>query len=202
MPMPHPTEPEGVPLNVWLLSTQHCGRAVRRHLAADAVDTYTAVGGVVIDLLPGRGEAVAAARAAGRNAMTMPAASGCDGRRRLAALSRAEGSADLVLALPAAMALVTTHTRPFPSLAGRVLAGQAARLLRPGGHLVVGVMGTRASGADPITDAVAAITAEGFIYFQHVVVLLRSDLNDNRAGVAEGRAVFHVDLLVFERRPA
>lgn len=200
--MPHTTDPEGVPLSVWLPATNHsCGHAARRRLAADAVNAYTTVGGVVIDLLPGR-EAVAAARVAGRSAMAIPVAPPCDGRRRLAALAVVEGTADLVLALPSAMALATTRSRPFPSLAGRLLAARAATLLAPGGYLAVGVAGAQAAGADPITDAVATVTAQGFIYFQHVVALLRADLDHDRPAVADGRDVFHVDLLVFERRPA
>ncbi|HSH58152.1 MAG TPA: hypothetical protein VK988_00635 [Acidimicrobiales bacterium] len=174
---------------------------MRRRMAADAVNAYAPVGGVVVDFLPGRGEVGAAARAAGRRAITLPAVSACEGRRHLAALSREEGSADLALALPSAMALATTRARPLSSLAGRVLAGQAATLLRQGGYLIVGSLGPKRSGADPITGAVAAITAQGFVYFQHVVVLLRSDRKDNQAGVADGRAVSHADLLVFERRP-
>ena len=202
-PMSHASEPEGVPLNVWLPPTQpNCGHVVRRQLAARVVDAYAPVGGLVIDLLPGRGEAIGAVRAAGRRATAMPGASGCDGRRRRAGLSRLEDSADLVLALPAAMAIGTGRSRPFSSLAGRVLAGRAANLLRPGGYLVLGTVGPDESGADPIADAVAAITAEGFIYFQHLVALLRSDLDDDRTSEVEGRAACHVDLLVFERRRA
>lgn len=130
----------------------------------------------------------------------MPFASACRGQRRQAALSTHAGRAGVVLALPSALALAAKRARPLSPLAGHVLAGQGTTLLKPRGYLVVGVIGAQGDGGDPVTNAVAAVTAQGFSYFQHVVALLRPDMGGHQAAAAEGRDVAHADLLVFERR--
>lgn len=192
--MPH-NHPEGVPLNIWPVAERD-GRAVRLRLAARAVEEYAPAGGVVVDLWPGRGEALAACAASGRHAVVLPLAASCDGRHRSASLRGLAHSADVVLSLPPADRLVPPRPCSVSAVAARSVARQARAVLRPGGLLVLAFVSR--CGQDDVTATVAAATGEGFAYFQHVIALLRDDI-EQRDG-AGGRVAAHADLLVFERR--
>lgn len=191
MPETTNTHPEGVPLNIWPVAAQAGGSSIRRRLAAEAVEAYSPSRGLVVDLYPGRGEGLAAAAAAGRASVALPRACASDGRRRPAVVAELVGTADLVLALPGPDRLHPPRPHPLSPVAARVLAAQAAGLLRPGGFLVLGSVPAPGTGRDPVSEAVEAATAEGFSYFQHVVALL-CDADDQPCG--------HVDVLVFARR--
>jgi hypothetical protein len=189
--MPH-THPEGVSLNLWPLAAHDGdGPTIRRRLAGYAVEAYSPPRGLVVDLHPGRAEGLVAAAAAGRGSVALPPACASAGGRRSAAVAELAGTVDLALALPGADRLRPLRPHPLSSVAARVLAAQAAALLRPGGLLVLGSVPAPDTGRDPVGEAVEAATAEGFSYLQHVVALLCNDA-DEPAG--------HVDVLAFARR--
>lgn len=188
------THPEGVPLNIWPCPPGS-GSRIRQETAAKAIAAYAPTGGTVVDLHPGDGECLAAAASSGRNAVVLPMASLTEGRWRCAAVRGLAGVADVVLALPPAARLVPPRACGSSSLAAAALAEQAAMLLRPGGFFVLGVVPRE--GRDDVAEAVAAVTAGCFSYFQHIVALLASP---EHCGEDEARRVAHADLLVFERR--
>jgi len=192
--MPH-THSEGVPLNVWPVAACD-GRATRLRLAARAVEEYAPAGGVVVDLYPGHGECLAAAAASGRHAVVLPAVGRCDGRLRPAALRGVAGSVDLMLSLPPSERLVPPRPSSVSAVAARSVARQARAALRPGGLLVFGVVPR--CRQDDVGATVATVTGEGLAYFQHVVALLRDDIEQREA--AGSRVTAHADVLVFERR--
>lgn len=193
MPKTTNTHPEGVPLNLWPIDAHDAdGSSIRRRLAAEAVEAYSPPRGLVVDLYPGRGEGLAASATAGRGSVALPRACVSTGRHRAAATAHLEGTADLVLALPGAERLRPLSPCPLSPQAAKVLAAQAAALLRVGGFLVIGSVPTPDTGRDPVTEAVEAATAAGLSYFQHVVALLCDEATDRPSG--------HVDVLVFARR--
>ena len=194
--MPH-THPEGVPLNIWPVAAGD-GRAARLRLATRAVEEYAPAGGVVVDVCPGRGEALAACAASGRHAVALPPSAACDGRLRSASLRRLANEVDLVLSLPPAERLAPPRPWSTSPAAARSVARQARAVLRPGGLLVLGVVPR--GGRDDAAATVAAAAVEGLAYFQHVVALLRDDVEERAA--AGGRVAAHADVLVFERRAA
>lgn len=198
-PMTDSTQPDRVPLNLWLCPGDD-GSASRHHLAVRAVETFSPRDGIVVDLVGRRGEVLAAAATTGRHALVLPAASPCQGRPRVSVLTHLRGTADLALALPAAISL-RPPTRPtMSSRAAAVIAAQAATVLRPGGYLVV-VTAPAGPGSDPVSTAVAAVSACGFAYFQHVVAVVEpATPHDIAAG--DGRVVAHLDVLAFCRRAA
>ncbi len=203
--MPNATHSEGVPLDVWLSGSDEAptGVAVRRWLAERLIDAYSAPGGIVVDLFPGTGEAVAAASASGRSVVLDAPPSPCSGRRSRPALQGIIGTADLVLSLPPASHLgpLRPHGPSRPRV--KLLARHATGLLRPGGFLVLGILGG-GRGADPVAATVEAATATGLAYFQHLVALIQDRQGaDDAEGVIDGsRHLAHADVLVFTRRAA
>ena len=192
--MPDTTHPEGVPLNVWICPTG-TGSALRRHVAARLVDTYSSKGSVVADLAPGRGEVFAAIVAAGRSAMALRGARG-RGRCRVSPLDELSETADLAIAIPPATSLGSTSAPDFSPPAG-VMAGRAARVLSSGGYLAMAVTSARRR-SDPVAASVAAVTAHDFVYFQHVVALVAIGAGTRRFE-NDRRGVGHVDVVVFRR---
>lgn len=159
IPMPNPTHPDGVPLDVWLF-THHglpTGAAPRRRMAARLIDTYSSPGGVVVNLDPGRGEVLAATTDAGQNVVVWASTSMCDGRRRPAMLDALAGGAQLVLVPPPACRLAPPRPHALSPLPVERLCRRSAPLLRPGGFPVLGVVGGRcARTRDPLGEAVHA----------------------------------------------
>lgn len=227
--MPHPTHPEGVPLDVWLFSRDEppTGAVIRRHLAARLVVTYSRAGGVVVDLAPEGGEVLAVATEAGRRVVVAPA-TGSRGRRPVSP-DGVTGTADLAIVLPPASHLAPLRPHSLPAEEVGVLCRRAAPCLRSGGVVVVGSLGGTAAGdRDPLAEAVNAAASAGLAYFQHVVAVMASDLHTAGARLAGppaqattrgrrarpvaatrsphpatetgGRCLSHVDLLVFTRR--
>ncbi|PLS74890.1 MAG: hypothetical protein CYG61_10250 [Actinobacteria bacterium] len=228
--MPHPTHPEGVPLDVWLFNQDEApsGAVIRRHLAARLVVTYSPAGGVVVDLAPEGTEVVAAATEAGRCVVVAPI-TGSRGRRPVSP-DAVTGTADLAIVLPPASCLAPLQPHSLPADEVGVLCRRAVPRLRSGGVLVVGSLGGTADGdRDPLAEAVNAAASAGLAYFQHVVAVMAFDLHtdgatpaDRRAeattrsrrarpspatasphpatGTGSGRGLSHVDLLVFTRR--
>ena len=215
--MPTVTESEGVPLDVWLFDkpTPTTALALRRQVAARLIDSYSPPGGVVVDLAPGAGEALAAATAAGRSAVAIssPPELGC--RRRPAALDELRGMADLVLVLPPATRLAPLQPHAVSGAAMSALCRRAAPLLGAGGVLVLGALpGPHNGNVDPLAAAVDAGASVGLSYLQHVVVVIASaDAAGEEppsgpvpsvgrvelAGADDRRRVDHVDLVVLRR---
>ena len=191
--MPDITDTENVPLNLWPCPTGD-GAALRHHLATRAVGAYSPPGGTVIDLTPGQGEVLAASTSAGRNAIVLPR-SPSQRRRRLAALAHLDQKLDLAVALPPTP-LTPTRTHDCSLRAAAVLA---ARVLRPSGYLVAALTPT-GGGTDPVSAAVAVVTAHGFAYFQHVVVLV--GVGADGGPPDDGRPLTRINVLVFCRTTA
>lgn len=198
--MPTTADPRSVPLNIWMADLAATAAGIRRQLACRLVETYSPPGGVVVDLSPGRREVLAAAASAGRGAVALRQPPGCAGRPRTPALDAMQASADLAVALPPASHLRPPRPHPLSGAAAAILARRSAPLLRPGGYLVVGTLGP-ASGArrDPISCAVAAATQTGLSYYQHLVVLLDDELDQEPPSKNRSRRLAHADLLVFTR---
>ena len=200
--MPTTTHREGVPLNIWLpdpANNPSSGSAVRRQVADRLVETYSPPDGVVLDLFPGRGEVLAAAATAGRGAVCLRVPPSCAGRAKTPALDAVESVADLAVAIPPATHLQPPRAHPMSTVAAGVLSRLAAPILRPGGFLVLGTLGRTPGGRrDPASGAVSAVAAAGLAYYQHLVVLLSTELDSE--GTSSGmRQLAHVDLLVFVR---
>ncbi|HSH59784.1 MAG TPA: hypothetical protein VK988_09135, partial [Acidimicrobiales bacterium] len=177
--MPNPAHPEGVPLDVWLFNhdTATSPPSVRRQLATRLIEVYSPPGGVVVDLAPACGEVLAAATEAGRSTIVASTASVCESRRRPAVLDSVQGSADLVVVLPPAGRLAPPRAHNLSATALSVVCRRAAPLLRPGGFLVIGVVGgAPATHLDPLAAAVNGVASEGLAYFQHVVAVIPSCL--------------------------
>lgn len=190
MPKTTNTHHEGVPLNVWLVSAAHGdGSEFRHRLAALLVDAYSPRGGVVVDLIPGRNEVLAAAASAGRGALALPTGCAARGRRRSQIGADLASAAHLAIALPDAARLGGAH-RMIPRTDRCAHAAHAVRVLRPGGFLAVASVPAPRVGRDPLTATVEAAASHGLAYFQHVVALLGDE------------ATAHVDVLVFERKAA
>ena len=228
--MPHPTHPEGVPLDVWLFNQDEApsGAVIRRHLAARLVVTYSPAGGVVVDLAPEGGEVLAVATEAGRRVVVVPT-TGSRGRRP-SSLDAVTGTADLAIVLPPASCLAPLRPHSLPAEEVGVLCRRVVPRLRSGGVVVVGSLGGTAAGdRDPLAEAVNAAASAGLAYFQHVVAIMAIDLHTAGAspaglpaeattrsrrarpsratggqhhakGTGGGRCLSHVDLLVFIRR--
>ena len=225
--MPHPTHPEGVPLDVWLFKQDEgpTGTVIRRQLAARLVVTFSPAGGVVVDLAPEGGEVLAVATEAGRRVVVAPT-TGSPGRRPVSPAA-VTGTADLAIVLPPASCLAPLRPDSLPAQEVGVLCRRVAPWLRSGGVLVVGSLGGAAAGdRDPLADAVNAAASAGLAYFQHVVAVMAIDLHtagatpadrrteattrSRRARPSPGtgshdpatgrRCLSHVDLLVFTRR--
>lgn len=227
--MPHPTHPEGVPLDVWLFNQDEApsGAVIRRHLAARLVVTYSPADGVVVDIAPEGAEVLAAATEAGRRAVVAPTTG--SRRRRPSSLDAVTGTADLAIVLPPASCLAPLRPHSLPAQEVGVLCRRVAPCLRSGGVWVVGSLGGAATGDhDQLADAVNAAASAGLAYFQHVVAVMAFDLltagaspaglpaeattrsrtdrpspatgNPHPATGTGGRCLSHVDLLVFTRR--
>lgn len=194
------TDPKAVPLNVWVPEPAPTGTALRRHLAARLVETYSAPASVVIDLCPERGEVLAAAASAARGVVALRQPPGCAGRPRPPALEALAGAAALAVALPPASHLVPPRPHPVSATAAKVLCRRAAPLLAVGGYLVIGTLGRGAgSRPDPISAAVGAAAEAGLDYHQHLVVLLDSERDPAPSATGSGRRLAHADLLVFTK---
>jgi hypothetical protein len=198
--MPTTADPRTVPLNIWVADQAATASGVRRQLAGRLVETYTAPGATVIDLSPGRGEVLAAAASAKRGAVALRQPPGCAGRPRTPALDAIAGSAELAFALPPASHLRPARPHPLSATAATILAQRAVPLLRPGGYLAVGTLG-RAPGTrrDPVAAAVTAASQAGLSYYQHLVVLLDTDLDPEGSPQSRRPRLAHVDLLVFNK---
>lgn len=190
---------EGVPLNIWPLAATRQGCSIlRRELAARAVETYAPPGGIVVDLNAGEGEGLAAAVLSGRNAVVLPDASEAEGRRRSAALRSLAGTVDLVMALPAASHLDPPRPWSTSAVAARAVADQASTLLRPGGFLVLGIVGR--DDHDDVAATAAAVSEAGLAYFQHLVAILPDHAPERCGPGGRRRSTEHADVLVFARR--
>lgn len=228
--MPNTTQPEGVPLDVWLFTHEApaTNADLRRRMAARLIDSYSSPGGVVVDLDPGRGEVLAAATEAGRSAAVMLGHSLCEGRAGPAVLEALQASAELVVVLPPACRLAPPRPHSLSATAVAVLCRRSAALLRPGGFLVLGVVASRCSrNRDPLGEAVHVGAPVGLSYFQQLVAVVASgsdaDGAQPDAGPAEAttsapsgsgtvtttrpsapvggeHSLAHIDLLVLARR--
>lgn len=191
--MPQHTQTEGVPLNIWQVAAR-TGRAVRTNLAARAIDAYSEPASLVVDLLPGRGEVLAAAVVARRSAFTSDRIARC----RQEDASSVDGVARLALALPLPDRLAPLRPCHVSPVAARSMARRARRFLSTGGLLAVGVIAR--PGHDDLAGVVETVRSEGLAYFQHVIALARDDVGEGTASHARGRGLAHIDLLVFEAR--
>lgn len=191
--MPQHTQPEGVPLNIWQVAAR-TGSAARTNLAAHAIDAYSEPGSLVVDLLPGRGEVIAAALVARRSAFTPDRTARCQHEEA----SSVDGVAGLALALPPPDRLAPLRPCHVSPVAARSLASRARRFLGGGGHLAVGVIAR--PGHDDLARVVETVCSEGLAYFQHVIALARDDVGEGIASGASCRGLAHIDVLVFEAR--
>jgi hypothetical protein len=200
--MARDTNPEGVPLTVWLVTPAgddpNHGAARRRRLAALVLDAYCPPGGVTADFAPGRGEVLAAATATGRSAIALLPSPLCQGRPP-ASLRDLRDRADLAVALPPESHLGPLRPHPLSSAAVDALARRAELVLRPGGMFVVGTVAA-ASSRDVVAESIEAATCRGLGYFQHVVAFVAPEVTAaDAAPTDEDRRVGHVDLLAFVR---
>jgi len=224
--MPKPAVPTDHPLAVWPCATGgHRPAEVRAELARRVVDDYSGPGQVVLDLVCRDGSVVDHAAASSRRAIGVVAGP-CDATRGSPSTARRATEPDLrprrgrpsadvlgdlhsrvhlAVALPSLRIARSgpTPARPCPRGAAR-LCHTAAPLLRPGGLLVVGVVGGVGTGrdADALTALVEAATSAGLDYLQHVVALLVPIADGALAPPSSGRGgrvVVHADLGVFRR---
>jgi len=198
--MPIHTRPDQVPLAAWQLACEGPTpqpNSPRRRLADLVVRQYSNERGVVADLYPLGGDIVRAAIDLGQAGIVTAGPDrdpGCP--PGLACLA---GDVNLAVVLPPDCAL--RNGRPFTPSCEAVehFVGQAVALLRPGGSLVVGLVGSE-DGVDSVGQAVKAATAAGLVYRQHVVALLTTALDG--AATAGPRRVAHADVLVFSKERA
>jgi len=174
---------DSVPLNVWPI-VGHDGSTIRAALAARAITEYSPEGGLVADLWPGDFEAVAAAARTNRHAAAI---------QSWGSAAAIAGRVDLVLVLPLAERLAGPSPWAMHPDETAALAGQARRLLRPGGFLTLGVVSR--PGADEVGTATAAAAGAGLGYFQHVLAIAGAWPESADARTVVGR----IDVLVFRR---
>ncbi|MDQ1439253.1 MAG: hypothetical protein QOK43_2882 [Acidimicrobiaceae bacterium] len=177
-----------VPLALWQLAPegatedQACGRS---GLAQHIVDSYSAPGDVVLDLAPTGSDVALAAVRARRTPVVVVTTPGLGGAWPEAGLEGFDGHVALGVVLPPEPCFRTGRAFAPPRDAFVATVKQAAALLRPGGHLVVGFLGR----GEALGTAVDLAAAGGLHYVQHVVALL--------ADGGERGPVRHADVLVF-----
>lgn len=189
-----------MPLNIWTCPDGPTpGQAARRSLAERVVTEYVPEGGTVLDLAPGRGELVRAAKDVRRNVIALPTTvRQCTGgaaprqaARRVVDVLGAVEPLDAAVLLPPAERLAPPYRRfALSRPAQHALLTALAPVVREGGFVALASLG------DPTAPASAteAADAAGLAYFQHVVALL----------VPTARLALrtHVDVVVFTRRSA
>lgn len=226
--MPKPAVPTDHPLAVWPCTTRGNRPAeVRAELARRVVDDYSGPGHVVLDLACRDGSVVDHAAASSRRAIGVVAGS-CDaprsspsterratgpdlrprrGRPLPEVLADLRGRVHLAVALPNLRITPSGPVPVHPCPRGAVrLCRTAAPSLRPGGLLVVGVVGGagryRGHDRDALSTLVEAAASAGFDYLQHVVALLVPIADGELAppwNASTGRVVVHADLGVVQR---
>lgn len=188
-----------VPLNIWICPDgPQPGVAARRTLADHVLSAYAPKGGTVLDLAPGGGEVLRAAKTLRRSVVALPVADrSCTASRtprlphRVGKLIRGGAPIDVAVLLPPAESLAPPYRR-FSLSCGAQLAmlSAVAPAVRSGGFVALATLGDPSA----LTSAGEAADAAGLAYFQHVVALL---VPTTRPAVRT-----HVDVLVFARRTA
>lgn len=188
-----------VPLNIWVCPDgPQPGVTARRTLADHVLNAYSPRRGTVLDLAPGGGEVVRAAKALQCAVVALPAAdrsctAGRTPRRphRVSDLLRGVAPIDAAVLLPPAERLAPPYRRfSIGRAAQRALLFAVAPAVRSGGFVALAAL----ADPDAVSSAAEAADAAGLDYLQHVVALL--------VPTARPAVRTHVDVLVFARRAA